>query len=76
MRWNLLNAFTFCYGCHSWQGSNPNEFDDWMDEKFPARGPYLRALRAQPRCTIKSETLKQWLAEHKEKLAELEAEFR
>jgi len=76
LRWNLLNAVTLCYGCHSFLDSSPKEFEAWLDEKYPERGPYLRALRATPRHTIKSETLKQWLAEHKEKLIELEAEFK
>ena len=76
MRWNLINGLCLCNGCHRHFDSNHHMFVEWLDEKFPARGPYLRALRAQPRCTIKSETLKEWLAEHKEKLIELESEFK
>ena len=76
MRWDLLNGLTLCYGCHSFLDSSAREFDDFMEERFPARVRYLRTLRATPRQTIHIETLKLWLDQHEEKLAELESEFK
>lgn len=54
-RWHQLNAVAHCYGCHSYLGSRPVEFREWMIEKRGAdvvdRLEYIHHLRVKiPRC--------------------------
>lgn len=75
LRWDLLNAVTLCNGCHRYLDSSPAIFQGWLDEKFPARGPYLRAIYAAPTGTIRTEYLENLLEQHKEKYVELKGEL-
>jgi hypothetical protein len=36
VRYDPLNAFCLCYGCHSWFHANPLEFARWVYEKLGA----------------------------------------
>ena len=75
MRWDLLNALCLCFGCHQWGHSNPIAFRVWFAGKFPARAPYLEELHRRPVRAIKTEILKNILAQHEEKLQALGSEF-
>ena len=75
LRWNLLNSLLLCNGCHRWGHSNPLAFEKWFNKKFPARGPYLRAVYAQPTGTIRTDYLEALLKQHQEKYQELKGEL-
>lgn len=76
LRWRLLNGLCLCFGCHQWGHSNPLAFRKWFASKFPARAPYLEELYKRPVRAIKTEILRITLGQHKEKLAQLESEFK
>lgn len=44
-RYSVDNALAFCNDCHRWQESEPLEFNDWFESRFPGRKDriYLKA---------------------------------
>lgn len=74
LRWDLLNALALCHGCHSWFDGNGIDAEEWFGDKFPARLPYLKAKRAAPTGTIRTDYLEGLLEQHKQKYEELKGE--
>ena len=71
LRWDLLNSLVLCAGCHRWWHENPVESHEWFADYFPARYSYLLKVRQQKPRIIRINELAEWLAEKKQKLAEL-----
>lgn len=40
LRFEPLNAFAHCYGCHSYLGANPTEFASWVQSKIGLHAMY------------------------------------
>ncbi len=77
LRWDLLNSFVLCNGCHRWWHSNPTASGIWFAKRFPARYGYLQTKlkESQTRRTIKTFELEEILKSHREKLKELKSEI-
>ena len=71
LRWDLINSFVLCAGCHRWWHENPILAHEWFADYFPARYSYLLKLKIEKDRTIRDSELAEWLAEKKQKLAEL-----
>ena len=72
LRWDLLNALTLCYGCHSWFDSNARDAHDWFEDQWPARAMHIDAVRRSPQQgTIRTARLEELLESHRKKYREL-----
>lgn len=76
-RFDLLNIFLGCNPCHRWWHDNPIASATWYLEKWPHRAQYLdeKYTNARP-AKITTPEMRDLLIEHKEKLAQLESEFK
>lgn len=76
-RFDLINIFLGCNPCHRWWHDNPVASGKWFLDKWPHRVKYLEDKYTNGQVAkISTPEMREWLAEHKEKLAELEAEFK
>ena len=76
-RFDLLNIFLGCNPCHRWWHNSPIESSGWFWGKWPHRGDYLvKEYSGGVAAKITTPEMRKLLIEHKEKLAELEAEFK
>jgi len=76
-RFDLLNIFLGCNPCHRWWHNNPIASATWYLGKWPHRAQYLdeKYTHARP-AKITTPEMRALLIEHKEKLKELESEFK
>ena len=59
VRWDFQNAFSHCYGCHSYLASNPDEFQTWAAGKI---GEAWKSL------VLRANSVKKWTPKEKEQL--------
>ncbi|KKL03963.1 hypothetical protein LCGC14_2620860, partial [marine sediment metagenome] len=71
MRWDLLNSFVLCNGCHRFWHANPIDAENWLKNKFPARYSYLQNIRRMPTRHIPMAFLEEWLEMAKRKYEDL-----
>ena len=74
-RFDPLNAFSHCYGCHQYMGSNPHEFDAWAASQWPYGTAVILAERRRDTFSAKlvkknlPEVAKHYREEHKRMVA-------